>query len=546
MDYSIRPRADPQDSYEHDVGPYGSEQPGDDECCDCLEVTADDLDGLSIDAFARRLWQLKDFSHASCEKILKHVCSECQAARKRKINEGTASVAFGAYSHGNHYGVIQKTCIYPNVSIYINRFLKHHGAKGSWSSVQLGWNCPIGAHKDVHNLSDTMNWNITLGNFSGGRLWLESTLSASQASEDQQVQLCDGTMAIGTVVDTKGQVHVFDPKRRHGVEQWSGDRATITAYTTRGVGHLSRQERDLLRSFGFPIGQDAGANQPPADEPHHVEHRQRPEKSVRRTLWKSAQRASAMFTIGLTAASSFVSEILPHGSDPARASIYEIGGHDLTCDIAGFGSTVIEPLSWNDFLQDTDNEKLVGTITALKPHVVWVQGHGRGLDAITHLRRTADVQIGEGGMFVYQDDITAGFWKAPLLEYFVEAYPCSFEDKAQTRIVKVGSQVRPHDDVHPLPSQAVNVTSHEDGHGAQSGQHSNSSVKEIKFEGNVPKHVQNALIRLHQNLGHPSAQDMARHLRYVGADEHVVKAKYAIVIDTPEHRDQQLYLRFLI
>ena len=70
----------------------------------------------------------------------------------------------------------------------------------------------------------------------------------------------------------------------------------------------------------------------------------------------------------------------------------------------------------------------------------------------------------------------------------------------------------------------MNVTNHEDGHGAQSGQHSNSSVKEIKFEGNVPKHVQSALIRLHQNLGHPSAQDMARHLRYVGADEHVVKA----------------------
>ena len=56
------------------------------------------------------------------------------------------------------------------------------------------------------------------------------------------------------------------------------------------------------------------------------------------------------------------------------------------CDIAGFGSTVIEPLSWKDFLQDTDNEKVVDTITALKPHVVWVQGHGRGLDAITHLR----------------------------------------------------------------------------------------------------------------------------------------------------------------
>ena len=228
-----------------------------------------------------RLWQLKDFSHASCEKILNHVCSECRAARKRKINEGTASVAFGAYSHGNHDGVIQKTCVYPNVTIYVNRFLKHHGAKGSWSSIQLGWNCHIGPHKDVHNHSGTLNWNITLGNFSGGRLWLEPATSTSEASEDQQVRLCDGTMATGAVVDTKGRVHAFGPKRRYGVEQWSGDRATITAYTTRGVGHLSCQERDLLWSFGFPVGRDVNPGQHAADEPHHTEHRQRPKKSVR-------------------------------------------------------------------------------------------------------------------------------------------------------------------------------------------------------------------------------------------------------------------------
>ena len=51
------------------------------------------------------------------------------------------------------------------------------------------------------------------------------------------------------------------------------------------------------------------------------------------------------------------------------------------------------------FFQDTNNENLVDTITALKPHVVWVQGHGRGLDAMAHLCKTADVQFGEGGMF---------------------------------------------------------------------------------------------------------------------------------------------------
>ncbi|CAE7529744.1 GIP [Symbiodinium sp. CCMP2592] len=40
----------------------------------------------------------------------------------------------------------------------------------------------------------------------------------------------------------------------------------------------------------------------------------------------------------------------------------------------------------------------------------------------------------------------------------------------------------------------------------------------------VPKHVQSALTRLHQNLGHPRIVDMLRHLRYAGADEGVLKA----------------------
>ena len=46
----------------------------------------------------------------------------------------------------------------------------------------------------------------------------------------------------------------------------------------------------------------------------------------------------------------------------------------------------------------------------------------------------------------------------------------------------------------------------------------------IKFEGRVPRHVQAALGRLHQNLGHPSVQDMTRHLRFAGAEPEILKA----------------------
>ncbi|CAE7483963.1 unnamed protein product, partial [Symbiodinium necroappetens] len=219
----------------------------------------DDLPKVDVDSLAKRLLREQDFSHQSCEEIVKTVCQECQAGRKRKIHESTCSVAFGAYSHGNHYGVIKKEYQYPNVVRYINTYMKTHGAKGRWSSIQLGWDCPVGPHKDVHNKITTTNWTISLGSFTGGRLWLESSTDAEAqpgAPQHAESRLADGNMTSGLFVDTRQHMFSFDPKRRHGVEEWHGHRASITAYTTRGVGELSRLERDVLKSYGFPVGRE--------------------------------------------------------------------------------------------------------------------------------------------------------------------------------------------------------------------------------------------------------------------------------------------------
>ena len=190
----------------YELSPGGSEQPGDEPFSDCLEASpeqVDDLPKVDVDSFAKRLLRERDFSHQSCEEIVKTVCQECQAGRKRKVHESTCSVAFGAYSHGNHYGVINKGYQYPNVVRYINKYMKTHGAKGQWSSVQLGWDCPVGPHKDVHNKITTTNWTISLGSFSGGRLWLESLTDAEaqpDALQHAESRLADGNMTSGLLL----------------------------------------------------------------------------------------------------------------------------------------------------------------------------------------------------------------------------------------------------------------------------------------------------------------------------------------------------------
>ena len=219
-----------------DPVPGGPDGPGNHQLFSCLESQDDPNAIFLVDDLARRLWQEKNFDHDVCKRLVQRVCLECQAARKRKINEGTASVALGAYSHGNHYGVIKKSYMYPNVALYINKYMKTHGAKGQWTSFQLGWNCPTGPHKDVHNHDRSYNWTISVGSFNGGRLWLETNPSEVRDHPHlhQPVDLADGTQAIGEVIDTRERMYQFDPKRQHAVEAWSGDRAVITVIHDEG------------------------------------------------------------------------------------------------------------------------------------------------------------------------------------------------------------------------------------------------------------------------------------------------------------------------
>ena len=54
----------------------------------------------------------------------------------------------------------------------------------------------------------------------------------------------------------------------------------------------------------------------------------------------------------------------------------------------------------------------------------------------------------------------------------------------------------------------------------------------IQLPSNVPPHAAKALRRIHQNLGHPSNQDLARHLQLSGASELAVKAAQGIRCET--------------
>ncbi|CAE7252997.1 RE1 [Symbiodinium sp. CCMP2592] len=294
------------------------------------DIPGADAIGNSVEHFAKDRLAQKDFTFSTCEKIVRAVCQRAQNLRKRKINQGTDSIALGGYSHGNHYGIIQKTYAFHQTTKYINAFMKTHGAHG------------------------TRCWTIAFGDYSGGRLWLQSDPDAKVdgPSDFQNVKLSDGTEAIG-------------------------DRCSIVAYTTRGVQHLSRK-----------------------------------------SLWKGAQRASAFLTLGLAAASSFLSEYMPSGKAVEQACVFEIGGTNITYQMTEAGAHVVEPISWEEYLDSDLKFDVHQTIQTLKPNVVWFQGEREFIQRGDRVLQTIDYQLGCGGSVVLQGLFYDPIWNMVNFELY--------------------------------------------------------------------------------------------------------------------------------
>jgi hypothetical protein len=78
----------------------------------------------------------------------------------------------------------------------------------------------------------------------------------------------------------------------------------------------------------------------------------------------------------------------------------------------------------------------------------------------------------------------------------------------------------------------------QDGHDGAGGDQGDGaaenkgSITGITLPGHVPATLAKALRRIHQNLGHPSNADLARHLKLAGASEEAVKASQSIHCET--------------
>ncbi|OLP87512.1 Copia protein [Symbiodinium microadriaticum] len=519
----------------------------------------------------------QDFSYERLSEILRQYDFEKCPVRRQGIHldAGGTRVAFGYYAYGSFKGVCKNSARWANLTCYLNAFLTEHaGGEGqeraSWSAITVLSDCPASMHTDKNNLKGSSNYVTSWGDGSGGGLWIERQGGGTwrRGPDGQEIE--------GEVLDTNRQVWEFDPRLRHASEPATGQRWTVAAYTPRTYPDANKTEKKLLRGLGFPL--------PTAAEVREARRRHeawsgnrgtagenlatttpttRPRRSQRRTMWKTVAFLSVMYSTAMSAMGQATQEAVPTGSFPDTA-LLEVGGLSATCragEYCGEHVRVVEPILPEDLLHNEHPRDLpLGYVeTAVirhRPGQLWIHASPVMKDLVIYSDVVEAIgrQLSEGRAVVIErnieeddvwDRISSGWGEAG---YFTqrdrdedgnELLRVIYHDDnlAAYEVLAegVGEGEEPNRaDEEMLEEADAEAKESPDGHAGGAVVHlpegdlrepgGERGAKAIKFPANVPGRVASSLRRLHQNLGHPSPIDFARHLRLAGASREVLKA----------------------
>ena len=154
----------------------------------------------------------------------------------------------GGFGTPDRCGVTSATSKYTPAIKDLNSWLRTWLPGQTWTSLCINQNEKIALHADQGNLPGSLNHSISLGDFTKGALWIEDP-SGDEARTFDDVA---GRLR-GRCVDTHGQLFSFDARTRHCVEEWSGTRWSVTAYTCRRLEDFAKADLKILLELGFPL-----------------------------------------------------------------------------------------------------------------------------------------------------------------------------------------------------------------------------------------------------------------------------------------------------
>ncbi|OLP81847.1 Copia protein [Symbiodinium microadriaticum] len=409
---------------------------------------------------------------------------------------------YGMFSHGGVVGVTNKTRENDNVVRYLNGFFS--SPSRTRSDMDFG----------------TSNYTISLGQGSGGGIWIEDKDIEEDSIKDgvKWRRTANGHWLPGRVHRTNGVFMEFDPVLKHATEPWKGTRWSITFHTTRNLYKAGDELRKFLKSTGFPLPRK-GTGTPTVSQKSR-----KPRMSTRKSIFNNAAKIGVMMASLISAAGSYVTEHVLNKVESNPVVMFEIGGTEATHEATALGKDVFEPMMWERYRSPEGKDNAYHIVHGGNPKELRLTLDGRDQQCGEALLELMRLQIDDGGTVVVngpkQDEIFATIQNLADLKK-----DCKYYHETTERIFAVifrekdGSQaVTCRDRVHDV-KMVVAENQQERG-----SERIPMGAPGITFGKDVPGSVATALRRLHQNLGHPRQEDLIRHLRLAGCDTAILKA----------------------
>ncbi|CAE7697802.1 RE1 [Symbiodinium microadriaticum] len=488
---------------------------------DCFEESSENdpwPEAQVLEGLAKEARKNKDYHEETIVKVIKGLARFGEGDRHRQaVPTGGHIVVLGAYPYGAFHGVNQRTMKFPQCALYLNAWAKAKGFQGPWTSISVAVNVGHLLHRDPNNLPGSANQTIAVGDFSGGRLWLEKSNGDWAADhyenhdyEDHEIFTKEGKKMDGAYVSTKGHVRAFNPKLRHFVEDWCGERISLSTYTIKGVDQLNGHEEDFLRSLGFPRHGDP--LRVPARATPGPEDRNRPRRASGSRSGNVRPRQVHYWPRPSRRVPATAPRWLRIRNE--HIALLEVGDYVKSIYAAELDVNIAEPIDPGFLFAKGGLERALEHVENCSPRVVWYH-FDRNQKDLDYLEKIGEVQLREGRKLVIETNLSpgmAGYDHITNLfqKFFVKAIPSGY--KYEVHVTNFVDTPDTHE------AWAV------DGGPQQLPADEPSGASAITFTGSVSAPIRGALTRLHQNLGHPSVSDLTRHLRFAGADDKVIAA----------------------
>ena len=177
-----------------------------------------------------------------------------QSVRSSVVGERAGYFNLGAMFGSGKVGLTHLTHVFHFSCICLNQFLLACFPQGEWTSICVARSVQMRVHSDSGNLPGSQNFSVSLGEFTGGELWLAGGGSVPRRD-------VFGRVKYGHTVCTRHSPFLFSCETLHAAMPWNGGpRWALTAYSVPCVEVMSAAARSQLVELGFPLPGIKGAS----------------------------------------------------------------------------------------------------------------------------------------------------------------------------------------------------------------------------------------------------------------------------------------------